>query len=231
MTDLAPHVRMSNLVNVPACSGVSRRTGLPCNQPALENGRCKFHGGKSPRGAANGMWKGERYVPSLPGGLMAAYEEAVSDPELLNITDEIALVQSRIHQLLEKLESQESFTRIKEIKTEWGNYKRALKREDTVAAGEAMRKLNHYIGEADHEYLVWEDLYKALGMRARLTKQEQKRRMEMHTLISTEEAISFVTEVMLVVKEHVTEDKVKAEIYNDVMKILERRPSMAGGMG
>ena len=29
------------------CGATSKRSGLPCVQPAMKNGRCRFHGGKS----------------------------------------------------------------------------------------------------------------------------------------------------------------------------------------
>lgn len=29
------------------CGAKSRRTGQPCRQPAMKNGRCRLHGGKS----------------------------------------------------------------------------------------------------------------------------------------------------------------------------------------
>jgi len=31
----------------PRCGAHSRRTGRPCNAPAMPNGRCRMHGGKS----------------------------------------------------------------------------------------------------------------------------------------------------------------------------------------
>lgn len=32
----------------PRCGAHARSTGEPCRAPAMANGRCKFHGGKSP---------------------------------------------------------------------------------------------------------------------------------------------------------------------------------------
>jgi hypothetical protein len=29
------------------CGATGKRSGLPCVQPAMKNGRCRFHGGKS----------------------------------------------------------------------------------------------------------------------------------------------------------------------------------------
>jgi hypothetical protein len=32
----------------PRCGAKCKRTGLPCKAPAMLNGRCRMHGGKSP---------------------------------------------------------------------------------------------------------------------------------------------------------------------------------------
>ncbi len=47
-------------INVPRCGAHSRRTGNPCRQPAMANGRCRMHGGKAgaPRGNKNALKHG-----------------------------------------------------------------------------------------------------------------------------------------------------------------------------
>ncbi len=37
--------------------GAKNRQGKPCRQPAMPNGRCYYHGGKSLSGPAHGMYK------------------------------------------------------------------------------------------------------------------------------------------------------------------------------
>jgi hypothetical protein len=37
-------------LTAPRCGAARKRDGLPCRQRALANGRCRFHGGKTPRG-------------------------------------------------------------------------------------------------------------------------------------------------------------------------------------
>ena len=47
------------------CGAKSKRSGLPCKNPAMPNGRCRIHGGKSPgapTGAANGNYKSGEYT-------------------------------------------------------------------------------------------------------------------------------------------------------------------------
>lgn len=53
----------------PRCGAHARTTGQPCRCPAMANGRCKLHGGKSPgapRGAQNGNFRhGQRTKEAL----------------------------------------------------------------------------------------------------------------------------------------------------------------------
>ncbi len=39
---------------MPKCGAHAKTTGLPCQQPAMGNGRCYFHGGATPKG--DGRW-------------------------------------------------------------------------------------------------------------------------------------------------------------------------------
>jgi hypothetical protein len=51
---------MEKARNAPRCGAKARTTGKPCLCPAMPNGRCRLHGGKStgaPTGKANGNYK------------------------------------------------------------------------------------------------------------------------------------------------------------------------------
>lgn len=65
---------------------------------------CMSHGGKTPRGAASPHFKTGRYSRSLPGHLLAAYEQALSDPRLLSLRHELALTDAMIANLLQQLD-------------------------------------------------------------------------------------------------------------------------------
>ena len=69
-----PHVRillarLELARATPRCGARSKRTGKPCNAPAMPNGRCRMHGGMStgprtPEGLARSRkanWKHGRY--------------------------------------------------------------------------------------------------------------------------------------------------------------------------
>ena len=61
---------------------------------------CLAHGGKTPRGVASPHFKTGRYSRSLPGHLVTAYEQALRDPTLMSLRDEIALTDVMIGETL-----------------------------------------------------------------------------------------------------------------------------------
>lgn len=47
MNGKAMHEARAALATHPRCGAHCRTTGLPCRNPAMENGRCRMHGGRS----------------------------------------------------------------------------------------------------------------------------------------------------------------------------------------
>src|SRR5689334_1272270 len=74
----------------------------------MANGRCRIHGGLQPQGIARPGFKTGRYSKYLPARLAGRYEEAASDPELLALKDDIALLDTRIAQTVSALDTGES---------------------------------------------------------------------------------------------------------------------------
>src|SRR5688572_15172438 len=88
--------------------GAKTRSGAQCAQPAMPNGRCRLHGGKTPRGIASANFKHGRYSSALPDRLVGRYLQAVSDPELIALHHDIALVDAFISDVLPRLDAGES---------------------------------------------------------------------------------------------------------------------------
>lgn len=52
----------------PRCGAYARTTGNPCQSPAMKNGRCRMHGGKSkgpPKGSQNNLKHGLRTAEAV----------------------------------------------------------------------------------------------------------------------------------------------------------------------
>lgn len=71
----------------------------------MPNGRCYLHGGKAPTGPALPQFKHGRYSKDLPTRLLATYEATRNDPDLLNLTDELGVLDSRLVDLLRGMQT------------------------------------------------------------------------------------------------------------------------------
>lgn len=87
------------------------RSGAPCRGQAMLNGRCRMHGGATPAGVALPHFRTGRRSRDLPARLAARYQEARSDPQLLELREGIALVDARIADLLARVDAGESGAR------------------------------------------------------------------------------------------------------------------------
>src|SRR5215204_7634646 len=110
-----------------ACGAKTRR-GTPCQNPAMKNGRCRMHGGLTPRGTDLPQFKHGRYSKSLPDRIVERYEQPLADEERHDLADEIALAEMKVDDLLSKIDRGES----DELWIELRDRERALQRTQDV---------------------------------------------------------------------------------------------------
>jgi hypothetical protein len=199
-----PHESLGNSMS--RLCGARKKDGELCRAVAIEGrARCHYHGGKTPRGIASPHFRTGRYSKYLPGGLEKLYENARADPDLLNLSDEIALYQGRILELVSNLLTGEAGGRWKEIQAEWTTLRAAVQRQDDVRISDAMNRLERLIAASNQDFLVWADIDRAVARYQSLVADERKRRIEMQALVSTDRAVGFAREVLLAVRDHVSD--------------------------
>lgn len=85
------------------CGSKLRNKDRTCRRTDIgPSGRCKLHGGwmQDHRGAGNASFKHGRYSRFLPATIVADYQAALADPELLSLRHEIALTRAQIMEVL-----------------------------------------------------------------------------------------------------------------------------------
>ena len=84
------------------CGGKTRAGGL-CRRAGLKNGRCKLHGGMSPKGLKSAQFKHGRYSKALES-LANDIDERVNDPKLLDPRRTIAVQEGVLAKMAELAE-------------------------------------------------------------------------------------------------------------------------------
>lgn len=182
----------------------------------MANGRCRLHGGATPRGSVYPQFKDGRYSKALPERLAARYAAAEADPELLNLRSEIALVESLSTDALTSLDTGGAFTVFADLRRDWQQLLRLQANGKTAEAGVVLKQIGEGIERGASAGQTLDALTRLIDQRRKLVESEQKRLVAMQQILTTEQAMTFVGVVMGAVKAHVTDAKQLSAISRDI---------------
>jgi hypothetical protein len=185
-----------------------------------EGERCRFHGGASLKGTASPSFKTGRYSKYLPAGLAARYKDAQKDPELLSLRDDVALLDARLAELVEKLDTGETKDLWSALRDTYERLTTARDQGKTRDMARALLDLGDLIGAGHEQGRVWDSIVALLDQRRRLVESERKRLIEMRQMISSERAMVLVTALIDAVSRRVTDRQVLSQIAADFRTIV-----------
>ncbi len=185
-----------------------------------------MHGGKSPGGIASPQTVTGRYSRYLPTRLLGRYEEAVADPELLGLKDEIGLLDTRLTQVVGALDTGESRDAWSSLFALWQQLDQDMsKLLDDGETPETMERTVIALGETIKSGLsqgyVWSEIRGLLKERADLVANERKRLVELQQYVTSERALLFVQAVMASVKQHVSDRGALAAVAADLSRLSD----------
>lgn len=206
--------------NRPEC-GAKTKSGNPCRSTALyPNGRCWLHGGKTPKGLASPNLKHGRYSKDLPTRLAARYEAATTDPDLLALQAEIALIDARLGDLLGRVDTGEAGIHWKVATKAFADLQIALDTQDPVALARSMQTLQGSLRSGMGDYAAWNEVYNLVDHRRRLVESERKRQIEAQQVLPLDRAMLVISALVDIVRRHVTDQDQILAIGADVGKLL-----------
>jgi hypothetical protein len=189
----------------PKRCGAKTRSGGTCKGLAMENGRCRMHGGATPSGIASPAYRTGRYSRHLPARLAARYQEATSDPELLELRAEVALVDARLADLLARVDSGESGQLWANLYAARGALLEARRRNDALGQAVALNTIIDLVGRGHADYAAWAEIGQTVEQRRRLVESERKRLVEAQQMITVEKAMLLIGAIGGIIKSHVTD--------------------------
>lgn len=226
-----------SLQNATRCSA-TKRDGTPCGQPAITPSKfCRVHGGKVPSGVHSGAFTGAgcggaQYENSIRDPeLLKKYINVVTDPELLNLSSEVSLVRAHILQALEKItESGESESRWDDAINAYNKLVRARRTKSGAKYQEALTDLEKVFTEHRNDRLLWDDLYNAMRTLDKLVGRENKRRAQLHAVMSTDQIVGMLARIVTIIQDNVADPGSVRKIHKAVRELIVENPSLASGM-
>lgn len=207
---------MATIATYKRCSGLTK-SGKPCGGAAMPNGTCRMHNGGAATGLDHPSFKTGRYSKSLPARLLTRYQEALEDPELLALREDVALIDSRIADLLSRVDTGETGGFYAEVKKAWSQYTRPSDLIEQAKAGELMEQL---LGAALTDFQAWEELGKQIDRRMKLVESERKRLVEMEQIVTVENLMVQVTAFTDVVRRNVNDPRTLAAIQREIEALI-----------
>jgi hypothetical protein len=200
--------------------GARTRTGDSCKQPALENGRCRFHGGKTPKGIDSANFRHGRYSHYLPARLKQRYEEACQDDRLLEMRDEISLLDTRITELISGMDTGESGRIWRDLKNARKQLLYAKQVDDQSGMTQALNSIVILIQNGARDWEAWAEITTTIEQRRRVVESERKRLLEMQQYITAEKAMLLIYAVAEILKRHIPDRQLLDQISGEIGRLI-----------
>jgi hypothetical protein len=202
-----------DLWNCPEC-GFDRH----CQKPVREEGMaCKDHGGKSKKGMAAPNYQGGRYSKYMQGLPREDFDASLAADDLLNLTPEIALLETRVAELLRDLQNGAG-------KNDWLKAQQYLRQftnalqlpaddpNTPLRQAEALTALSDTINGGARVAGIWDDILPFVKEKGALADKEIKRRTIATDFMQVEAAKLLFRALVEAVKSHVSDPDILARI-------------------
>jgi len=200
--------------------GAKRRNGKQCKAPAMANGRCRIHGGKSLSGIASPSLTTGKYSKYLPENLLTAYEDAQADENLLSVRGDIQLLDALIRSKLVNLDTNDSaqhwITLLKCIL----KARKAYKNSDIGGLEEQLDEMEALADKRRLHYATEQEITNQLEQRRKLVETEQKIIFGKERSIPVEQAMLLMSAVLESVKRNVTDVNALTAIQADFIQFV-----------
>jgi len=201
--------------------GAKKKDGGQCGRLALKgSSRCALHGGKSLKGIASPLFKHGRYSKYMPQRLMDRYLDALKDPELLAMRDDISLVDARMADLLQRVDTGEAGKTWAELRGAYKALISFMKANDGAGVKASLDDMSALIHKGYGDYVAWNEVMGAMEQRRKMVESERKRLLEMQQVITVEDTLGLMMRIIDAIKRNITDRETLNRISRELTAIL-----------
>lgn len=205
------------------CTANSKRTHERCKREACEGRKtCKWHGGTVPVGPAHHAFKHGRRSKYMPTRMMDDFMASDEDSELLSMREEIRMLDARLNDVLQRVDSGEAGKHWKRFNDTWRQFQAAQRNGDTAMMAIALNDHGDAVKSGKTDWAAWGEVSKLVNQRKVLVESERKRELEARHVINVEQAMAIMGFLIEAVRLHATPDVVRA-VTDEYGRLVGRR--------
>jgi hypothetical protein len=166
---------------------------------------------------------GGRYSVYIPPRMKERYEAARTDPDLLKAADEIALLTSRLEDLLRRADTGESGRLWARLQADRTAFLEARRSNDSETAGQMLQSILTTIGQGHADHLVWEDIRATANDLRRTKESERKRLIEKQQMVSIDALVALTKALRQSVQIHEPDPEIADAIFAELDNLMSAR--------
>lgn len=182
----------------------------------MANGRCRMHGGNAKGGVFHPNYKHGLYSKFLPARFGELFK-ALEGRDLLDLTEDIKLLHTRLLDIAKRLDSGESGAKWQALSAEWTRAQAAKAQGNMGAMAEALNTVGKLITEGAVDFDQWEKIEDLILKKTKVVESQRKRAVEAHEMLAAQDARAMmraITEgLKRAVEEHVTDPEIKRKVF------------------
>lgn len=205
-----------------AVCGAKTRSGKPCCNRPMPNGRCRMHGGASLRGEASPAYKHGRHSRYMPERLQQIYNQALEDSELIGVRQEIALIDALLSDNLRNLDptpgDNAQFWNDALEQIQWA--RQAYKSENYGGLERSLDELEALADRRRLHFAAEKEIREKVEQRRKLVETEQKIALQGERAITAEELMLFMGGVVDLIKRIVDDKQQRVDIFEGIDRLV-----------
>ena len=208
--------------NQEKCGAKLRKSHPPryCQRHPMPNGRCHLHGGKSLKGPASGTYQGKGYSKYFPNKKLGEiYARSFEDPELTRLRKDLAIIETRLVELIQSLNSQQNGTLWTQLRSKHRELKRS--KPTSTKAANLFKEIGELVERGSNDSLIWNEIAKQIDLRRRLLDSETKRVLAAHRVMTGDDVRMLIDAVASLIHEHVKDRKALQKISEGLVGFID----------
>ncbi len=174
-----------------------------------------MHGGNTPKGIAHPNYSTGLHSKYVPAHMQAGYDQAITDPNLLSLKHDIALLDTRRDEILQQLSTGQTWSKVTEL---------AYQVQNDL---DALPMLLDAIAEGSKEQSVWAEWSSLAEQRRKHVDSERARLKDLNAMVSVEQVMILAASFAALVKKYVSDPVALRGISEGLIKLLNR-PDVTG---
>lgn len=173
-----------------------------------------------------------RYARDFPEDILGRYREAYEDTDILNLNAEIAVVTTRIAELIKSQNFGDSTKLWGEVGSLAASIDQAVGDQDLSLIESLAERLLALSADGRNKHETWNEIQTLNETKRRLVETQRKTLIDAQQMISADRLMVLLAAVVDVIRRNVTDERVFFTISNELRQIVDHkasRPPESGG--